>query len=172
MGVFWATAKFGSCDNNVSCVSDRGCWINLLPTACFGLMASGPVLSSHWMWWWIHWEVIQNFWREVQRTFKSTITNFEHQNITGHTASVEKFKIISRKGQNMARAIKETIYIRVNNPTLNRNIGKYNLPHIWDKVLFSFSELKKKKTNKNTSTHLCLKRFTNNKDLCTKTSVP
>ena len=24
----------------------------------------------------------------------------------------------------------EAIYIRVNNPTLNRNVGKYNLPHI------------------------------------------
>ena len=43
----------------------------------------------------------------------------------------------------MARAIKEAIYIRVNNPTLNRNIGKYNLPHIWDNILFSISELKK-----------------------------
>ena len=48
----------------------------------------------------------------------------------------------------MARAIKEAIYIRVNKPTLNTNIGKYNLPHIWDKVLFSISELK---PNKNTS---------------------
>ena len=42
----------------------------------------------------------------------------------------------------MDRAIKEAIYIRVNNPILNRNIGKYNLPHIWDKVLFFISELK------------------------------
>ena len=25
----------------------------------------------------------------------------------------------------------------VNNPTLNRNIGKYNLNHIWDRVLFN-----------------------------------
>ena len=41
----------------------------------------------------------------------------------------------------MARAIKEAIYIRFNNPTLKRNIGKYNLPHIWDKVLFSISEI-------------------------------
>ena len=45
---------------------------------------------------------------------------------------------------NMARAIKETIYIRVNNPTLNINIDKYHLPHIWDKVLFSTLELKAK----------------------------
>ena len=44
----------------------------------------------------------------------------------------------------MARAIKEAIYIRVNNPTLNRNIGKYNLPHIWDNILFSIPELKTK----------------------------
>ena len=41
----------------------------------------------------------------------------------------------------MARTIREAIYIRVNNPTLNRNVGKYNLPHIWDKVLFSIPEL-------------------------------
>ena len=42
----------------------------------------------------------------------------------------------------MARTIKEAIYIRVNNPTLNRNIGKYNLPYIWEKVLFSIPEFK------------------------------
>ena len=33
---------------------------------------------------------------------------------------------------------------RVNNPTLNRNIGKYNLPHIADNLLFSIPELKMK----------------------------
>ena len=32
--------------------------------------------------------------------------------------------------------IKESIFTRVNNPTLNRNIAKLNLPHIWDRVLF------------------------------------
>ena len=30
--------------------------------------------------------------------------------------------------------IRESIYIRVNNPTLNRNIDKFNLHHIWDRV--------------------------------------
>ena len=69
---------------------------------------------------------------------------FEYNNATGHTTSVENFKIIGREGHGMARTIKEAIYIRVNNPTLNRNIGKYNLPHIWDKVLFSIPELKTK----------------------------
>ena len=62
----------------------------------------------------------------------------------GHTTTVDNFKIIDKEGQNMARAIKEVIYIRVNSPTLNTDIGKYNLPHIWDKVLFSTPELKTK----------------------------
>ena len=38
---------------------------------------------------------------------------------------------------NLARNIKESIYIRVNNPTLNNNIGKFNLSHIWDRVLLN-----------------------------------
>ena len=32
------------------------------------------------------------------------------------------------------RRVKESIFIRVNNLALNRNIAKFNLPHIWDKV--------------------------------------
>ena len=69
---------------------------------------------------------------------------FEHENITGHKTTLENFKIIAREDQNMASAIKEAIYIRVNNPTLNRNIGKYNLPHIWNKALFTIPEPKTK----------------------------
>ena len=33
--------------------------------------------------------------------------------------------------------IKESIFIRVNNPTLNNKIGKFYLPHIWDRVLLN-----------------------------------
>ena len=51
-------------------------------------------------------------------------------------------KIIGREGHGISRTIQEAIYIRVNNPTLNRNVGKYNLSHIWDKVLFTTLELK------------------------------
>ena len=41
----------------------------------------------------------------------------------------------------LLRTTKEALYIRVNNPSLNRNIGKYHLPHIWDEVLLNISEL-------------------------------
>ena len=69
---------------------------------------------------------------------------FDHYNTTGHQVSIENFSIVGREEQNLMRAIKEAIYIRVNNPSLNRNIGKYHLPHIWDEVLFNTSELKLK----------------------------
>ena len=35
----------------------------------------------------------------------------------------------------LARNIKESIFIRVNNSTLNRNTGKFNFPHMWTRVL-------------------------------------
>ena len=69
---------------------------------------------------------------------------FDHFNTTGHSISVENFNIVGREDQNLKRAIKETPYIRVNNPSLNRNVGKYHLPHIWEEVLFNIPELKLK----------------------------
>ena len=62
--------------------------------------------------------------------FKAPSLIYEHQNNTGHTTSVENFRRIGREDHNMARAVKEAMYIRVKSPTLNRNIGKYKLPHL------------------------------------------
>ena len=69
----------------------------------------------------------------------------DDHNITGHEVSLDNFSIVGRKDQNIARTIKEAILIRVNDPSLNRNIGKYQLPHIWDEVLVKSPELKLKK---------------------------
>ena len=60
-----------------------------------------------------------------------------HSNLTGHPTNQNNFQIIGREGHNLARNIKESIFIRVNNPTLNNKIGKFNLPHIWDRVLLN-----------------------------------
>ena len=67
---------------------------------------------------------------------------YDHFNTTGHSITFGNFSILGREGQNLNRAIKEVLFIRVNNPSLNRNIGKFHLPHIWDEVLFNTSELK------------------------------
>ena len=69
---------------------------------------------------------------------------YDHSNITGHQVTIENFNIVGREDQNLSRANKEALYIRVNNPSLNKNIGKFHLPHIWDEVLFNTSELKLK----------------------------
>ena len=69
---------------------------------------------------------------------------YDHSNISGHQVTIENFNIVGREDHNLSMAIKEALYIRVNNPSLNRNIGKFHLPHIWDEVLFNTSELKLK----------------------------
>ena len=69
---------------------------------------------------------------------------FDQCNTTGHNININNFTIVGRKDQNLIRAIKEVLFIRVNDPSLNRNIGKYHLPHIWDEVLHKTSELKLK----------------------------
>ena len=53
---------------------------------------------------------------------------YEHQSNTGHNTTLVSFSIVCKGGHNLARLIKEFIYIRVTNSILNRNIGKYNLP--------------------------------------------
>ena len=63
-------------------------------------------------------------------------------NISGHKVTINNFKIVGREDLNQMRTIKEAIYIRVNDPSLNRNVGKYHLPHVWDEVPVNISELK------------------------------
>ena len=71
---------------------------------------------------------------ETSRTFaerfkehqKAPSPIFDHHTITGHDISVEHFNIVGREENNVKRAIKEALYIRVNNPSLNRNVGKYH----------------------------------------------
>ena len=60
-----------------------------------------------------------------------------HNNLTGHPTNHNNFQIIGREGHKLARNIKESIFIRVNNLTLNNSIGKFNLPHIWDRVFLN-----------------------------------
>ena len=69
---------------------------------------------------------------------------YDHSNISGHSVTINNFKIIGREDLNQIGTIKEAMYIRVNDPSLNRNVGKYHLPYVWDEVLVNTSELKLK----------------------------
>ena len=89
-------------------------------------------------------ESSRNFGERFKEHQKAPSPIYDHYNITGHNINIENFEIVGRESQNLMRTIKEALYIRVNDPSLNRNIGKYRLPHIWDEVLHNISELKLK----------------------------
>ena len=58
-----------------------------------------------------------------------------HTTSTGHPGSADCFSIVDRESQGMVRNLKEAMYIRVNDPSLYRNLGKFQLLHVWDQVL-------------------------------------
>ena len=70
--------------------------------------------------------------RTFGERFKEHLKNpspiFAHQNTSGHTTLLNNFKIIGREENNVARTIQEVMFIKVNNPTLNRNIEKIQSP--------------------------------------------
>ena len=86
----------------------------------------------------------RNFGERFKEHQKAPSPIHDHINSSGHTVSIEDFSILAREDQNFLRTIKEAIYIRANNPSLNRNVGKFHLPPIWDEVLLNISELKLK----------------------------
>ena len=87
---------------------------------------------------------------ETSRTFGERYKEYlkgpihDHSNTSGHTTSLENVSIVGRQEQNLSRLIKESMFIRINGPSLNKNIGKYHLPHLWDEVLINSRELKLK----------------------------
>ena len=82
-------------------------------------------------------ETSRTFGERYKEHLKAPSAIHHHSTLTGQTTNHNNFQIIGREGHNLARNIKESIYIRVNNPSLNNNIGKFNLSHIWDRVLLN-----------------------------------
>ena len=87
-------------------------------------------------------ESSRNFGERFKEHQKAPSPIYDHYNITGHNIKLENFSIVGKEDQKLMRAIKEAMYIRANDLSLNRNVGKYHLPHIWDEVLFNIPELK------------------------------
>ena len=87
-------------------------------------------------------ESFRTFGKRFKEHQKAPFPIFDHYNTTGHKISLDNFSIVRREDQNLMRTIKEALYIRANIQSLNRNIGKHRLLHIWYEVLFNISELK------------------------------
>ena len=89
-------------------------------------------------------ESSRTFGERFRKHLKAPSPIYDDSNITGHNITINKFSIVGKEDQNLMRTIKKALYIRVKDPSLNWNIGKYHLPHVWDEVWFSTSEHKLK----------------------------
>ena len=89
-------------------------------------------------------ETARTFGERLKEHLKAPSPIYDHSNTTGHTTTINNFSIVGREVQNLSRLIKESMFIRVNNPSLNENIGKYHLSHVWDEVLINNIEIKLK----------------------------
>ena len=92
----------------------------------------------------VHSESARTFAERFKEHQKAPSPIYDHHNISGHTVTIDIFSIVEREDQNLMKTIKEALYIRVNNQSLNRNKGKFQSPHIWDEVLFNISKPKLK----------------------------
>ena len=63
-------------------------------------------------------ESSRTFGERFKEHLKAPSPIFDYYETTGHQVSIENFSIMGREEQNLMRAIKEALYIRVNNPSL------------------------------------------------------
>jgi hypothetical protein len=71
-------------------------------------------------------------------TYDSAI--FTHMRETGHTVDIKDFKVLDKEEDWHKRGVKEAIWERIKEPTLNKKGGlRFNLPHTWDRALQQFS---------------------------------
>ena len=66
---------------------------------------------------------------------------------TGHPMDLNQFSIVHKEVNSQPRTIKEAMFIQVQDSPLNRNLVKYQLPHIWDQLLHASPTLQQKPTN-------------------------
>ena len=71
----------------------------------------------------------------VKEHLKAPSQIIHHSAATGHPLDSDNFNIIHKKVHSHSRTIKGDMFICVNDPTLNRNLGNYQLPYIWDSIL-------------------------------------
>ena len=71
---------------------------------------------------------------KVKEHLRAASLIHQHSNIVGHPINPDCFILVHREPQGNTRKIKEALFIWVNDPLLNRNIGKYQLPHIWVQI--------------------------------------
>ena len=88
----------------------------------------------------------------VKEHFKAPSPIHLHSTTTGHPMDPEQFNIVHNEVNSHSRTIKEAMFIHVQDPTLNMNLRKYQLPHIWDHLLHASPTLQCKPFSHPTTT--------------------
>ena len=87
----------------------------------------------------VHYNIVDSsriFWEMFKEYLKAPSPMYYHSNTMGNVTTVDNFSIVGKGVKNLTRTMEESVYIRVNNRSLNKNIGKYHLPQVWHEVLF------------------------------------
>ena len=68
---------------------------------------------------------------------KSEVAQHLHVESPGHQIDFTDAKVLDRDHRWFERGVREAIYIRAQEPTLNRNQGRYTLPAVWNRIIHS-----------------------------------
>ena len=58
-----------------------------------------------------------------------------HTEQPDHNVKMEKTRILTTESRWFERGVKEAIYIKTMNPSLNRDGGRYSLLPVWDNII-------------------------------------
>ena len=83
----------------------------------------------------------------IKEHFKAPSPIHLHSSATGHLMDPNQFSIVHKEVNSQPRTIKMAMFIHVQDPPFNRNLGKYQLPHIWDHLLQASPTLQYKPAN-------------------------
>ena len=65
----------------------------------------------------------------------SEVSKHIHLEQPEHSVELENTEILTTESRWFERGVKEAIYIRALNPSLNRDSGRYKLPQVWDNII-------------------------------------
>ena len=70
------------------------------------------------------WESARTFGERLKEHLRAPSPIYDHANTSGQHTKLDIFAIVGRESHTITRTIKQAIFIRINDPFLNRNIGK------------------------------------------------
>ena len=77
----------------------------------------------------------KNFGDRLKEPLRAPFSIYQHGQSSWHCTNVDCFSNVGMEVYNITRLIKEAMFIWVNDPSLNTNLDKFQLPNIWCEVL-------------------------------------